>query len=108
MLSRFDKRCNIGTISLADQNSKHCKLKWIQNFKLKLRNVVVFFNRTIAPLDLSGLEMDPASSGLPPIFVDGKALEGLDGLGETLATAIATAAANANGANLNLSSDTLG
>ena len=52
--------------------------------------------------------MDPASSGLPPIFVDGKALEGLDGLGETLATAIATAAANANGANLNLSSDTLG
>lgn len=50
--------------------------------------------------------MDPDSS-LPPIFVDGKALEGLDGLGETLATAIATAAANAN-ANLNLSSNTLG
>ena len=51
-------------------------------------------------------KMDPGSS-LPPIFVDGKRVGGLDGLGETLATVIATAAANAN-ANLNFSSDTLG
>ena len=50
--------------------------------------------------------MDPGSS-LPPIFVDGKRVGGLDGLGETFATVIATAAANAN-ANLNFSSDTLG